>query len=109
MSGRGRCGAQPYQMENECSVSSSLHNRSSGGASTSAGASLQVQSTAYRWPSGLWVACALLVTVRAAREQATHQPASSGDAEASAPPPKFLSWSSVIRCNGYATSRMSCS
>ena len=45
-------------MENECSVSSSLHRSRSIGASARAGASVQVQSTAYRWSSGFCAVCA---------------------------------------------------
>ncbi len=46
MSGSGRLGAQPYQIENECSVGSSDHSRRSNGTSSGARASVQVQSTA---------------------------------------------------------------
>ena len=46
MSGSGRLGAQPYQIENECSVGNSDHIARSSGASSAARASVQVQSTA---------------------------------------------------------------
>ena len=58
MSGNGRIGAQPYQIENECSVGSSFHNRLSTGASCCAVALVQLQSTAYLWLVGFCTACA---------------------------------------------------
>ena len=45
MSGSGRLGAQPYQIENECSVGSSDHNARRRGTSSGARASVHVQST----------------------------------------------------------------
>ena len=44
--GSGRLGAQPYQIEKECSVGSSDHSARRCGASSAARASVQVQSTA---------------------------------------------------------------
>ena len=46
MSGSGRLGAHPYQIENECSVGSSHHSSRRRGASSPARASVHVQSTA---------------------------------------------------------------
>ncbi len=45
MSGSGRVGAQPYQIENECSVGSSFHNRLQGRRELLAVAFVHVQST----------------------------------------------------------------
>ncbi len=90
-------GAHPYQMQNECSVSSSPHSACSIGARTLDGASVQVQSTAYRWPSGFCAVCAAFSSSTLVRPWTwpTSRPASGPSCSAASSPSASASESAI--------------